>query len=160
MTYQQLIGALMLFIFATFLLLLFREIRHRRHVARRVKKLYKSTLFNDIRPFFHMCREVYIEKLLVDKNGITLSYWKRGKLKPYCLKMSDLGRPNLSNGQQEALCKVLENEVEVFTHRQKYKKTVRYLQLPNGNYDHTCRYAIRTAYKQQLSSLNGSDIGV
>lgn len=158
MIFDRFIGILMILVLVMTAVLLLRNLRHKKRIALRVKRLYDSTLYVEMKPFLYACRSITIEQLDVSKNGMKAQCWYRGKLDECSLNMSELDRPNLSDGQQEAVCQVLEKEIPVLAQKRKYAKKVRYLKLPNGDYEFTCRYSMKPWYKHQLSGIQGSDV--
>ena len=114
----------------------------------RVNKLYASQLFEDMTPLIKAARKRPIERLKVDKTGVTLRFLYGAEDSAYLMRPN--GYRYLTQEQQEALRVVLEECLPKLRDGHRYGVTRKRVRLLNGSVEYAYHYTMLNDYKATL----------
>lgn len=128
---------------------IWQEFVRRRRLAFRVRKLYASTLYADMKPLLKLARKYPVERIVVDKTGVAVRLLHGGS-DEYAFLMRPNGYAYLTPEQQEALRVVLEERIPVLRDYTRYSVQRKRSTLLNGQREFAYHYTIVSNYKTQL----------
>jgi len=139
------------FIGIAFVVYLMIEDRKRVRLQRmRVQKLYASPLFQALRPTLRQAQKYSVERLTIDKTGISLRF-----LFPFGYEtrfdLRENGFPNLTVKKQEALLMLMEEVVPKLSAHECYSFRSKRTRLLDGSVEYQYKYIMRIDYKNMLT---------
>ncbi len=144
-----------LFAFTAFLVLLLTaftiyELRQARLHRLRVRKLYASSMMDELQHGLRFAKKHAVELARVDKTGVYLRFLSPG-YGEYHYRMREHGYANLTPQQQSALRTVLEEQLPHFDDKSHYRLTRKSIYLLNGKIEFAYTYTMTNHYKEMLT---------
>lgn len=136
--------------------------KHRQQelIDMRVNKLYASSLYVELLPFLRTVCVLHLDQIKVDKTGLRVRCWYRGRGDELSFLMKEHGYGYLTQDQQMAMCKLLEREIPELADAHKFTVMVKRYRLLNGDPDRECIYAMSSAYKSECSRAERYEKGL
>lgn len=129
---------------------LLKESKRLRRHALMVRKLYESTLFEDLMPILLKAKKRHIVQVTIDKTGLLFTYLTpAGSHLAFMMKKH--GYAYLTTEQQLAMETVLEECLPKLKDSKKYRRSCRKIHLVNGDVDYVYRYTMQNGYKTMLN---------
>ncbi len=129
--------------------LIVRDRRQLQLLRLRARKLRSTAMFAELQPMLTRMRRLPIERLRVDKTGVTVRFvYPHGA--EIRFRMAEHGYPELTEEKQEALLLLIEETLPRLCRRELYALGRRTIRQINGTREHYHQFTIRNDYKIKL----------